>query len=1126
MKLLYTFGCKISVISILFFGISLSSFSQAGTHLNFDGANDNILATVVVPTTNYTVEFWFRTTKANAGLFFVSDNIEAAYDRDLYLSGGNMNAYVYNTIVPYPIITTTGINYADGNWHHVAHVINSVSGESLYIDGIVRATDAGVLLSQFNWNTRVFIGRSRANSQYSNADIDEVRIWNVARSADDIVRSMNCELQGTETGLMAYYKFNQGLAGQPNPGVTSLTNAKAGGISGSLFNFALTGATSNWQSGSPVTTGITVPDAPVASPQLLCSGSTVADLTASGTGSILWYTTASGGSSLSPADPLATGTYYCATSNASGCVSTRTAVAVTISSPPDGIFYVKADAAGANNGTSWADAFTSLQSALSLSCADTIWVAEGTYRPSVDVFDTVPANPRKKTFYITGGKQIYGGFAGNETSLSQRDIAAHPTILSGDIGVIGNSADNCYHVVVAGGGSGNLTIDGFHIREGRADGFGLANLGFTKTVQESEGGGLWMYKSGNIVYTIKNNHISENASTTSGAGIFYYARLSNQTDIISNNVITGNNGGAGGGLFFNFYFAVSNTTGNFIGNNTALNGGGIFIHSDFPNGGFDMINISNNVLYNNTASAFGGGVYFGEVPVNFVYNTIVNNDADLAGGGISFNEDGNDNFSITNNVFWLNSVNGVTAAPGADFNKTGAALAVFFNNSLQLTAGNYTTAGSGTYDLGATASGNLFAQNPLFANESNIAGLDGLYGTDDDGLRIKCGSPLFHAGIPSIFWPTSDYTGMSRDPSTPSIGAYEYLQLLSTSPSPGYRSMSLNQSSVTIYGDCAGLIAYLQSAGANPINGNTIVATVWTEGIQPAQYVKRHYEIRPLLDPATATGRVTLYFTQAEFDDFNAVNAVDLPAGPGDATGIANLLIEKRGGFSSDASGLPATYSGTITTIDPDDANIVWNATDNRWEITFDVTGFSGFFVKTSGFTLPVTLLNFTANKQANEEVWIQWKTTGEQNLNRYETERSYDGNSFEKTGTVQARNTAGTQEYRFIDNNAWAQEVRYYRLKSVDNDGNYKYSTIIRLVNEHRKSIQLYPNPAGKIVTISVTDAKLLHTRATLMDAGGRAILELNIGQLQTPVNTGRLARGIYWLRFADGSTLKLIKE
>lgn len=146
---------------------------------------------------------------------------------------------------------------------------------------------------------------------------------------------------------------------------------------------------------------------------------------------------------------------------------------------------------------------------------------------------------------------------------------------------------------------------------------------------------------------------------------------------------------------------------------------------------------------------------------------------------------------------------------------------------------------------------------------------------------------------------------------------------------------------------CTDLITTVTPAGAAPVNGYTM-AKVLFENTQPPGFVKRHYEIVPAAGTNTATANVILYFTQQEFDAFNAVNTVKLPVNPLDAAGIANLLIEKRNGASSDFSGLPYTYPGNAAFIDPPDNAVQWNAVKSRWEVTVAITGMGGFFAGTS----------------------------------------------------------------------------------------------------------------------------------------------------------------------------------
>ncbi|MBL7726670.1 MAG: hypothetical protein JNM68_03245, partial [Dinghuibacter sp.] len=145
------------------------------------------------------------------------------------------------------------------------------------------------------------------------------------------------------------------------------------------------------------------------------------------------------------------------------------------------------------------------------------------------------------------------------------------------------------------------------------------------------------------------------------------------------------------------------------------------------------------------------------------------------------------------------------------------------------------------------------------------------------------------------------------------------------------------------------LLATVKPGGASPISGTTRTK-MWIDATQPNGYVKRHYEIVPANNTATATGTVTLYFTQADFAAYNTAHFDNpfLPVSPADSGGRASLRIIKRNGASTDSSGSPYTYTGNIAVIDPPDSAIVWNNAQARWEITIPVTGFGGFFVTTS----------------------------------------------------------------------------------------------------------------------------------------------------------------------------------
>lgn len=165
------------------------------------------------------------------------------------------------------------------------------------------------------------------------------------------------------------------------------------------------------------------------------------------------------------------------------------------------VIYVNAAATGANNGSSWTDAYVSLQSGLSAAgSGDELWVEAATYKPTGTADRTI-------NFALKNGVGVYGGFNGTETLRSQRNPVVNVTILSGDIGTPGSSSDNSYHVVTADGTvTATGVLDGFTITAGQADGATpnergagmwdnggaptLGNLIFTGNFASFEGGGL------------------------------------------------------------------------------------------------------------------------------------------------------------------------------------------------------------------------------------------------------------------------------------------------------------------------------------------------------------------------------------------------------------------------------------------------------------------------------------------------------------------------------------------------------------------------------------------------------------------------------------------------------------
>jgi hypothetical protein len=134
---------------------------------------------------------------------------------------------------------------------------NPGNNVALYVDGVLDTQGSLTVAANTASNgNNVMIGRRVDGVNYFTGSIDEVRIWNSARTATQIQANMNNELCGnSNTNLVAYYKFNHGVPSGNNAGITTLTDDSGGGNNGTLNGFALVGSTSNWVTGVALTTG-------------------------------------------------------------------------------------------------------------------------------------------------------------------------------------------------------------------------------------------------------------------------------------------------------------------------------------------------------------------------------------------------------------------------------------------------------------------------------------------------------------------------------------------------------------------------------------------------------------------------------------------------------------------------------------------------------------------------------------------------------------------------------------------------------------------------------------------------------------------------------------------------------
>lgn len=234
--------------------------------LNFDGVNDyvelNNVAPQMVGANNFTVEFVMQadlnnqTSSIRTSMFAINPSTNNGNGLLIILGGlnaqdGRLLIYDEGTFgTNADIVSSTVIG--DNNCHHIAYVRSGNTG-TVYIDGQYEAshsTSYSLSASDLysigqEWDNLI---TSPTTSQFYNGEIDEFRIWNLARTVNQIQDSGSIPINGNEPGLVAYYNFNQGVQSGNNSGLNYLTDNASNSLDGTLNNFVLNGNTSNWVS--------------------------------------------------------------------------------------------------------------------------------------------------------------------------------------------------------------------------------------------------------------------------------------------------------------------------------------------------------------------------------------------------------------------------------------------------------------------------------------------------------------------------------------------------------------------------------------------------------------------------------------------------------------------------------------------------------------------------------------------------------------------------------------------------------------------------------------------------------------------------------------------------------------
>lgn len=416
-----------------------------------------------------------------------------------------------------------------------------------------------------------------------------------------------------------------------------------------------------------------------------------------------------------------------------------------------GITYIMPGGAGDRTGASWQNA-KDLQAALTdASSGEQLWVKAGTYKPTNDSFDL------HATFQLKSGVAIYGGFAGTETRLSQRNMDSNPTILSGDIdnNDAANPAaftyqvrgSNSYHIVTGNYTDSTAVLDGFTITGGSA------NAG---VFPDDRGAG--MANMENASPTL-NNLIFSGNSAGYGAGMMNVR----SSPTIKNVVFSGNSASTNGGAIYNHFSSNSTFTNvTFIANSATYAGGAIVIAAT------SNPTFRNVVFSGNYAGQCGGAIATNDTIATLVNVTFSGNSAGTAGG--ICNQVGS-NLTIRNSIVWNNS--------GGEIVNINSAAEVQYS----LIKGGYSGAGN-------------ISSDPRFITSINPGSAPAIAGD----LHLRSNSPAVDAGTNNAVVDSKDRDGKQRiiGPNV-DMGAYEQqFNIIGSPPSAATYGTNYNYSFSTI----------------------------------------------------------------------------------------------------------------------------------------------------------------------------------------------------------------------------------------------------------------------------------------------------------------------------------------
>lgn len=292
-------------------------------------------------------------------------------------------------------------------------------------------------------------------------------------------------------------------------------------------------------------------------------------------------------------------------------------------------------------------------------------------------------------------------------------------------------------------------------------------------------------------------------------------------------------------------------------------------------------------------------------------------------------------------------------------------------------------------------------------------------------------------------------------------------------------------------------------SGAYTVNGSGI-----RQDGNGTYYLNRNYFINnPLISTPVA---VQLFFTPGEYNYLNGITGA-----AGAAVTMNDLNVTKQEGSSC-----AADYSQSLGPVSvlTQTANNTINSVG--W-IQVNTSSFSNFYIMGGTTPLLITLKDIAAENLGSFNK-VSWSTATESAGDYFELERSADGKTFNFIAKVNGNQKAAGYIY---DDKDPLPNTNYYRLKMISANSKAFYSKVVEATvsGQREATVELYPNPTDKNVTLKVTNG--VQGFVSLTDLSGRVIYQTKMTMDTLQLDLGGLSNGIYLIHYVDGNLNKVIK-